>query len=162
MNIFWNDSSKIRTLLARGNGRSLTAAVRNCNRLLCLGTLALMAGAGAAQSAVRFEENLGQTNQQVRYLARTNGKTLYFGDRELYFELWGASESSSVVRMSFAGSDSKARCQAGGTQFGPVSYFIGSDPKQWVRGARQFSRIEWKGIYPGIDAAFYGDGSSLE
>src|SRR5260370_42628071 len=105
MNIFWNDSSKIRTLAARSNDRSLTVVVRNCNRLLCLGTLALIAGAGVARSAVRFEENLGQTNRQVRYLARTNGKTLYFGDRQLYIELWGAGESSSVVRMSFAGSD---------------------------------------------------------
>src|SRR5260370_12106130 len=105
MNIFWNDCSKIGALADGSNGSSLTAAVRNCNRLLCLGTLALIAGAGVARSAVRFEENLGQTNRQVRYLARTNGKTLYFGDRELYFELWGAGESSSVVRMSFAGSD---------------------------------------------------------
>ncbi|HEY6392790.1 MAG TPA: hypothetical protein VIX89_16035, partial [Bryobacteraceae bacterium] len=78
-------------------------------RTLCLATLALTAGA-CVQGAVRFEENLGQTSKQVRYLARTSGKILYFGDRQLYVELWGAGESSSVVRMSFAGSDPNSRC----------------------------------------------------
>jgi hypothetical protein len=117
---------------------------------------------GTAESAVRFEENLGQTSKQVRYLARAGGKTFYFGDRQLYIELWGAVESSSVVRMSFTGSDSKARWQASGAHPEPISYFVGRDQTRWVRGARQFSQLEWKGLYPGIDAVFHGDGASME
>ncbi|MDP9171261.1 MAG: hypothetical protein M3N54_11640, partial [Acidobacteriota bacterium] len=140
MNIFRNDSFRVQSL--------------------CLAVVAFTAV--GAKSAVRFEENLGQTSKQVRYLARTSGQTLYFSDRQLYIELWGVGESSSVVRMSFAGADPQARCQAAGAQLEPISYFVGNDPNHWVRGARQFSRLEWKGIYPGIDAVFYGDGTRLE
>src|ERR1700682_5452676 len=100
MNIIWNDFSRVRAMLLAIAG--LTA--------------------GTAESAVRFEENLGQTSKQVRYLARSGGKTFYFGDRQLYIELWGAAESSSMVRMSFTVSDSKARWQASGARRGPISY----------------------------------------
>ncbi|HYL78612.1 MAG TPA: hypothetical protein VEU96_30755 [Bryobacteraceae bacterium] len=131
-------------------------------RALCLTMVGLTAGAVGARSAVRFEENLGQTGKQVRYLAHASGKTFYFGDHQLYIELWGAGEFSSVVQMSFAGSTPQMHCHASGGQTDTVSYLVGSDPNRWVRDAQQFSRLEWKGIYPGIDAVFYGDGDRLE
>ncbi len=84
----------------------------------------------AAPAAVRFEENRGQTSGAVRYLVRTQGQTVYFSGRGVYFEMWGPDQRSSVVRMSFAGADRAARWQAeepgpGETMCGGIVRFDG-------------------------------------
>ncbi|MCC6590298.1 MAG: hypothetical protein IT168_26630 [Bryobacterales bacterium] len=106
---------------------------------------------------VRFEENRGQAARQVRYLARARGQQVFFTDSGLRF----ATNDGAVVEMTFAGAG-RARWTAEGEAAGTISYMVGRDAAQWVKGAPMFDRVVWRGVYPGIDVAFYGQGDRLE
>ncbi len=43
-----------------------------------------------------------------------------------------------------------------------TSYVIGNDPARWRMDVPNFERVRVAGIYPGIDAVYYGRGSSIE
>ncbi|HLW43233.1 MAG TPA: choice-of-anchor D domain-containing protein [Candidatus Acidoferrales bacterium] len=45
---------------------------------------------------------------------------------------------------------------------GKTNYLLGRDPRKWLRDVPQYSSVEYRGIYPGIDARFYGGKSGLE
>lgn len=109
----------------------------------------------------RFEENLGQAGvptSQVRFLARDRGGNVFFTASEVVWDI----EGHAPIRLSFAGASGKARWQAAGEPSGLVSYVVGADSSKWISGARQFDRIVWPGVYPGIDAVFYWNDGRLE
>ena len=45
---------------------------------------------------------------------------------------------------------------------GTVNYFIGNNPKRWHTDIRTYQRVAYRGVYPGIDQIFYGQGQQLE
>ncbi len=45
---------------------------------------------------------------------------------------------------------------------GKDNYFPTSDPKTWFSNIPTYSRVKYSGVYPGIDAAFYGNANRLE
>jgi hypothetical protein len=67
---------------------------------------------------------------------------------------------ASVVRLRFAGS-APARLQAAAPRPSSSNYFVGG-PERWRTGVRQYGRVAQRGIYPGIDAVYYGAGAHLE
>jgi hypothetical protein len=42
------------------------------------------------------------------------------------------------------------------------NYFQGNDPDKWLANVRHFGRITYEGVYPGIDAVYYGNQRQLE
>lgn len=100
---------------------------------------------------VRFEENRGQTDRQVRYLARARGYQVFLDAGGILL----TPERGAPVRVSFGGA-AAARWSAAGEPVERISYFIGNDAARWVKEAPVFSRITWKGLYPGVDLVVYG------
>ena len=45
---------------------------------------------------------------------------------------------------------------------GRSNYFIGNDPSRWRRNVPQFSRVQYRNLYSGIDLDFYGKQGRLE
>jgi hypothetical protein len=45
---------------------------------------------------------------------------------------------------------------------GKSNYFLGNDPNKWRTGIPTYGRIEYKGVYPGIDLSYYGQKQQLE
>ena len=45
---------------------------------------------------------------------------------------------------------------------GVSNYYAGNDPSQWRIAAPQFGAVEYSGLYPGVDAVFYGTPRELE
>ena len=45
---------------------------------------------------------------------------------------------------------------------GEVNYFIGNDPKKWRTNISTYSKVQYREVYPGIDAVFYGNAQDLE
>src|SRR5205085_11346687 len=41
-------------------------------------------------------------------------------------------------------------------------YFIGNDPKKWHAGVRQYAKVHYSNVYPGIDLVYYGKQRQLE
>ena len=109
-----------------------------------------------------FEPNQGQTDPQVKFLARGAGYGVFLTSDQAVLTLRSSAKSSSVVRMQLAGA-SPAATAAGTSQLpGKSNYFIGNDPAKWHRGVPQFARVRYQGVYPGVDLVYYGNQGQLE
>jgi hypothetical protein len=104
---------------------------------------------------LRFEANAGQWDSAVRYSARAGGGRLFLTGHEAVLAVDQAS-----IGISFAGSDPAASLEGDGRLAAGVQYFRGSRD-QW-RTAPQFTRVRQRGVYPGIDVVYYGNGNQLE
>lgn len=110
-----------------------------------------------AFGTVRFEANRGQADSAVRYMARARGQQVFFTDTGVVF----SPLSGPAIRMTFAGSG-RPEWVADGSSIDSISYYVGNDPRKWVKGAPVYDRITWRGVYRGVDVTFYGDGDRLE
>jgi len=123
------------------------------------------ARASAGGTPLSFEPNLGQTDPQVKYLARGPGYTLFLtpGEAVLVFQQGrGAGRSTTAVRMRLVGATSTP--ELGGLDLlpGKSNYFIGNDPRKWRTGVPHYGRVRHRDVYPGIDLVYYGNQERLE
>lgn len=72
------------------------------------------------------------------------------------------SNQPSIVRMKLIGSNLFASAEHIGELPGKSNYFIGNDPKKWVTGISNYSKVRFRSVYRGIDLAYYGDQRNLE
>src|SRR4051812_9294985 len=106
---------------------------------------------------LHFEANQGQSASDVRYLARVRDATVYL--TSFGFRVDGRGGRSEIW---FIGSSPQAHWTASGRPAGTTSYLIGNDSSRWLRDLPNFSRVESKDIYPGIDMVAYGTEGRLE
>jgi hypothetical protein len=114
-----------------------------------------------------FEPNQGQTAPQVKYLAHGAGYGLFLTADETVLDLRRAAAKgqlspSSVIRMRLDRANSAARISAAQPLPGKSSYYIGNDPSKWRHDIPQFGRVEYRGVYPGVDLVYYGNEGQLE
>ena len=126
-----------------------------------------------------FEPNTGQTDARVRFLARGGGMTTFFTDAETVMvlsrsrqvkkpegpgrpEALAGEVEQAVVRMKLAGAGQPRRATGLEKLSGISNYFIGNDPAKWRTDVPHFARIQYEGVYPGIDLVWYGNQQRLE
>ncbi|MCC2668243.1 MAG: hypothetical protein K0Q72_714, partial [Armatimonadetes bacterium] len=121
---------------------------------------------------LRFEPNVGQAPRSFGYVARGRGYTLALSATEAAFSVFGlpASEpravappqEASTIRMRLLGADPDAAAAGVTQQRGRVHYFVGNDPRKWRTDVPTFGGVRFAGVYPGVDAVYYGSGRQLE
>jgi hypothetical protein len=131
-----------------------------------------------------FEENVGQTAQDVRYISRGAGYKLFLTPQEAVltlpapgsydlsplhqFETLRALRKASrartinAVRMRFEGANPAVQIFATDQLLKKTNYFIGNDTKKWHTEVPSYARVKYAGIYPGVDLVFYGNQRRLE
>ena len=131
-----------------------------------------------------FEQNLGQTDSRVRFLAHGNGYALFLTGQDAVLRLDApivrdtrvtktpapgpadasprAQSSSAVVRLALAGSNPHSPVEGLDLQPGRSNYFIGNDPAKWRRDVPHYARVKYGSVYPGIDLIYYGNQGHLE
>ena len=115
-----------------------------------------------------FETNRGQTNPQVKFLARGKGYALFLTREEAMLKLTGRGTPTStlsdpaVLRMKLMGANPRAAVIGARELPGKSNYFIGNDPKQWRADIPTYARVQYQGIYPGVDLVYYGTQGQLE
>jgi uncharacterized repeat protein (TIGR01451 family) len=121
-----------------------------------------------------FEPNQGQTDPQVRFLARGVGYSLFLTANEAVLELQPSAVShqpsavssqpaaDNVIRMRLDGANSSARVSGAEPLPGKSNYFIGNDPAKWHRDIPHFARVNYAAVYPGVDLVYYGNQGQLE
>jgi ASPM-SPD-2-Hydin domain-containing protein/beta-propeller repeat-containing protein/HYDIN/CFA65/VesB family protein len=115
-----------------------------------------------------FEENSGQTDEHVKFLARGAGYTVFLTDRDATLRLGGLSAqpgrhgTEAVVRLALAGSNPHPVVHAVGEQVAHANYFVGSDPQKWRSKVPEYARVKFDAVYPGIDLVYYGSQGRLE
>src|ERR1019366_857737 len=114
--------------------------------------------ASYASLPLAFEQNQGQTDAQVKYMARGNGYTLFLTANDAVFSLRSPSaeskssdvrpgtqlrakglpaqrntqkDSTAAVRMQLTGGNSLAKISASSQLPGKSNYYLGNDPSKW-------------------------------
>jgi len=128
-----------------------------------------------------FEANQGQTDPQVKFVSRGAGYNLLLTNTEAVLTLHRASrrelnariaqarpqeaqeDGSAVLHMKLAGANGRATEVSGKDELPSKSnYFIGNDPKKWRTNVRQYARVRYANLYPGVDLVYYGNQRELE
>jgi hypothetical protein len=112
-----------------------------------------------------FEPNQGQTDAQVKFMARGSGYGLYLTGTEAVLVLADSTKPSSgpaAVKMQFAGANQNAAIAAVQALPGHTNYLLGNNPARWHRNLPQFARVQYRNLYPGVDLDFYGKQGRLE
>ncbi len=115
-----------------------------------------------SQLPLSFEPNQGQTDPQVKFLARGAGYGVFLTADQAVLTVRSSAKNSSVVRMQLAGANPAAAAAGTSPLPGKSNYFIGNDPAKWHSGVPQFARVRYPGIYPGVDLVYYGNQGQLE
>jgi hypothetical protein len=135
---------------------------------------------------LRFEENRGQTDPEVRFLSRGDGYTLFLTPQETVLTLNRPVEPakqrteealkrpdlspihsvreesrSAVIRMRLVGANPSPKLKGGGV-IGAGHYFLGSDSSRWRKRVPSYRKVQYVGVYPGIDLVYYGNQRELE
>ncbi|MFZ2062562.1 MAG: SBBP repeat-containing protein [Candidatus Binatus sp.] len=133
---------------------------------------------------MRFERNDGQTDARVKFLSRGEGYTLFITPEEAVLALREPSKDSrppsslreadktarndhlkntvpvkaesDVLRIGLV--DVNPHAQIEGVERLPCksNYFIGNEPKKWHTDVPNYSRVQLKSVYPGIDLLYHG------
>src|SRR2546429_7913649 len=128
---------------------------------------------------LQFEANSGQSDSQVKFLARGRGYGLFLTSTEAVFAFKKdqgqrkkikASDSSfvprpsslSTLRMKLVGANSSVQPNGLEELAGKSNYFIGSDPAKWQTDVATYAKVKYSDVYPGIEMIYYGNQHQLE
>lgn len=129
--------------------------------LACIAVAANGAKLQPVHPPLTFEPNHGQAPARILYLLHDG--PLAAGFRQDGFELLlpGVKRNTSLLSVTFAGALRPAIAPKDPVS-GKSSYLLGRDAARWVRNVPHFAAVRYAGLYPGIDARFYGNGRALE
>lgn len=68
----------------------------------------------------------------------------------------------SSLHMSFEGAKPRPAMEGLDLDAAHANYLIGNDPSRWRTNVAQYGKVLCRGVYPGIDAIYYGNGRQLE
>lgn len=129
---------------------------------------------GYGKVPLTFEPNLGQSDASVQFISHGPGYSLLLRSDEAVLSLhrrnaaarseMGGSDGNSVdvLRMQLLGASTTAVVAGLDPQPGVTNYFIGNDSKKWRTGIPTYGKVNYTGVYPGIDLVFYGNQRQLE
>ena len=135
-----------------------------------------------ARLPLSFEANQGQSDEQVKFLSRGRGYSLFLTSTEAVLSLispqnapsaqrdiptlYSAASASSavsppkqesaVLRMRLVGVNPAPQVVGLGELPGKSNYFIGNDPEKWRTNVAQYRKVKYRNVYPGIDLVYYG------
>jgi hypothetical protein len=131
-----------------------------------------------------FEANQGQADKTVKFISRGSGYSLFLTDSSAVLALTkqdatnampersagkGAKPATAhtakkidVILMDLAGANRATHVAGMDRLPGTANYFIGNDPAQWHSGVPTFAKVQYAGVYPGIDLLYYGNQQQLE
>ena len=109
-----------------------------------------------------FEVNQGQVDEQVRFLSRGLGYTLFLTSTEAVLSLRRSAAGdvgavvSDLVRLQLVDANPAAEVVGENEQVGRSNYFLSSDPLQWRTDMPHYLRVRYRQVYPGVDLVYYG------
>ena len=150
-----------------------SASLQQAPRPVAKSPAALQAArASFAALPLSFEQNQGQTDGRVKYLSRGAGYNLFLTADEAVIALRGGNPGAggssgnasgrASLWLKMLGANSSAQVSGSDLLPGKINYYVGNDPSKWRIGVRQYGRVTYSGIYPGVDLTYYGNQQQLE
>jgi len=128
-----------------------------------------------------FQENLGQLDERVRFVARGLGVDVFLtdaggvlalaGDRPAALRSRRAQGNRTALRLARGDGAVIVMKAVGAAATRPVgleplpgtaSYFIGKDPSRWRTNVPTYAKVKVPDVYPGVDLVYYGKQRQLE
>jgi len=127
-----------------------------------------------------FEINQGQTDEQVKFMSRGSGYSVFLNSNEVVTVLRKpvVDEKSAkskpakprkqkmttdaVLGMKFVGGKPQPLVAGADELPGKVNYLIGNDPTKWQTEIPTYAKVKYTQVYPDIDVVFYGNQKNLE
>ena len=124
-------------------------------------------GEAYGQLPLSFVANQGQTDAQVNFTARGSGYTLYLTPGEAVLDLQkpgkpGVVAPGDALHMQLVGANPAPAVVGLDQQAATTNYLIGNDPGQWHTQLANYGKVQYQGVYPGIDLVYYGNQRQLE
>ena len=140
----------------------MTARLRNRNMArpaLCPSDLVQRIVTAYGKLPLVFEANRGQSNEQVKFLSRASGHTVFLTATETVLS---TDTPDSPVRMKLLGANPAPRVEGLKQLLGESNYFIGADPAKWRTHVPNYARVKYRNVYPGVDVVYYGNQRQIE
>ena len=124
-------------------------------RVLALALFTAFAVFPSVKLPVAFEPNQGQADPHIQYLAHAQGYLLTLGADRAELVSRTARISANLIGASGGQGQPEAALP------GKVNYLVG-DAANWRTGIPTYSRVRYRGVWPGIDVVYYGAEGRLE
>ncbi|HEV2288118.1 MAG TPA: choice-of-anchor D domain-containing protein [Candidatus Acidoferrales bacterium] len=118
-----------------------------------------------------FEPNVGQAAPRAKFLARANDASLFLAQDSLAI-VWSSRAAKpgtqslaprqTALQMDFEGAQKNVRLSGERLLPGKTNYLLGNDPRKWHTNVPHYASVQYRGLYPQIDAQFYGNLHGLE
>ncbi len=116
----------------------------------------------AALSYGRLPLSFEPMADSSRYLARSGAYTVMVGAGEVMVTVPGVQPGrAKIMRLAFDHA-APSPLEALEPLPGVTNYYLGNDAAQWRVGVKNYAKLRARGIYPGVDAVYYGDHRRLE
>ena len=126
-----------------------------------------------------FEQNLGQTDPSVQFMARGHGATYFLRKNGLVMGIPFIPEESRDpvlppnmdhpdtvkqwgIHMNLVGANPDPRAVAEQLVPHATTYVRQRDGSEWKQTVRQFKKVRYEEVYDGIDLVYYGKQQELE
>ena len=127
------------------------------------------AGSGVARAVrtvvdalpLRFEENEGQFDPRVAYVARTNRASVFLSEDGATLSLDPTDSPGTTLTLRVVGGRPRMPRALEPTPT-RTHYIHGRDPSHWVTDVPTFARVEYASVLDGVDLVFHGRVAQLE
>jgi len=130
-----------------------------------------------------FEQNEGQADRRVKFLARSNGYSLFLTSSGAVLSFSNPSprpkgahtidpppspaaslspQEAAAFELHLVGARKNPEITGRGLLPGVANYFIGANPANWRANVPTFASVAYHDVYPGIDLIFYQRCGKLE
>ncbi|MEZ4825649.1 MAG: PKD domain-containing protein [Bacteroidia bacterium] len=135
---------------------------------------------GLGKSDLRFIENKGQWEDNVRYRVRLNGGHVFVEDQRLTYYFYDMPHEghglpslderpeneklfrSHAYRMSFEGARKDSRIVPSLLYPQFHNYYYGNDPSHWAENVGLYGMLTYNALYEAIDLRLYGLGDAMK
>jgi uncharacterized repeat protein (TIGR01451 family) len=129
-----------------------------------------------AKIPLSFEANQGQADPRVRFISRGSNHALFLSPAESVLVLnapevkSGAGSKKTIpvkrrraaLRISLVNTNPSTMVEGIDELPGKTNYFIGKDSSRWRSNIPNYSRVQYRGVYPGVDLIYYGNPRGIE
>ncbi|RMF60151.1 MAG: DUF11 domain-containing protein, partial [Calditrichaeota bacterium] len=110
---------------------------------------------------LRFVENRGQADAEIRYHVEAAGHTVLFSSHAVTFRRSSASTTAQVT-VRFAGAEAQTQLEGRNPLPGTTHFYRGADTSRWQTQVPAYAEVHYTGLYPGIDLIYFGTAGRLK
>ena len=122
----------------------------------------------ALQLPLSFEENQGQADRQVKFLARGGGYDVFVTPAATVLAVARTAEGGrerqrqAAVRVRLVGGNPDPVVEGLDATATRSNYFFGRDPGAWHTDVPHYARVRLRDVYPGVDEVLHPAGTRFE